>query len=138
MTESRMRIQISQEGAEMAKILIAEDSDTELAFLKEILKETDHELTITRDGLEAEAAAKGSKFDLIILDVIMPGKNGFQVCRTLKKDPEHKDTPVILLTSKSENSDKFWGMKQGADEYITKPYNPVDLLLAIKQHLGAK
>ncbi|WP_026362201.1 response regulator [Geopsychrobacter electrodiphilus] len=121
----------------MGKILIAEDSDTELAFLNEILKETNHELTITRDGLEAEAAAKAGKFDLIILDVIMPGKNGFQVCRTLKKDPAFKDTPIILLTSKSENSDKFWGMKQGAEEYITKPYNPVDLLLAIRQHMGA-
>ena len=120
----------------MARILIAEDSDTELAYLQEVLRETDHELTITRDGLEAEATAKAGNFDLIILDVIMPGKNGFQVCRTLKKDPEHKQTPIILLTSKSENSDKFWGMKQGADEYITKPFNPVDLLLAIRQHLG--
>ncbi len=119
----------------MARILIAEDSDTELAYLQEVLRETDHELTITRDGLEAEATAKAGNFDLIILDVIMPGKNGFQVCRTLKKDPEHKQTPIILLTSKSENSDKFWGMKQGADEYITKPFNPVDLLLAIRQHL---
>lgn len=122
----------------MATILIAEDSDTELAYLQEVLKETSHDLTVTRDGLEAEAAAKTGSFDLIILDVIMPGKNGFQVCRTLKKDPTLKDTPIILLTSKSENSDKFWGMKQGADEYITKPYNPVDLLLAIRQHLGAK
>lgn len=120
----------------MAKILIAEDSDTELAYLKEILRETKHDLSVARDGLEAEAAVKAEKFDLIILDVIMPGKNGFQVCRTLKKDPERKDIPIILLTSKSENSDKFWGMKQGADEYITKPYNPVDLLLAIKQHIG--
>lgn len=120
----------------MAKILIAEDSDTELAFLMEILKETNHEITVTRDGLEAEAAAKTGAFDLVILDVIMPGKNGFQVCRTLKKDPKCT-APIILLTSKSENSDKFWGMKQGADEYITKPYNPVDLLLAIRQHIGA-
>ncbi len=121
----------------MAKILIAEDSDTELAFLMEVLKETSHDLTVTRDGLEAETTAKAGNFDLIILDVIMPGKNGFQICRTLKKDPVYKNTPIILLTSKSENSDKFWGMKQGAEEYITKPYNPVDLLLAIRQHLGA-
>ena len=126
------------EGTRMAKILIAEDSDTELAYLQEILKDTDHELTITRDGLEAETTAKAGHFDMIILDVIMPGKNGFQVCRTLKKDPVHKNTPIILLTSKSENSDKFWGMKKGAEEYITKPYNPMDLLLAIRQHMGAK
>ena len=120
----------------MAKILIAEDSETELAYLQEVLSATRHEISTTRDGLQAEAAARGSKFDLIILDVIMPGKNGFQVCRNLKTDPNYKDIPIILLTSKSEASDKFWGKKQGADAYITKPYDPLDLLPEIRKQLG--
>ena len=120
----------------MARILIAEDSETELAYLQEILSATPHEITTTRDGLAAEAAARGNRFDLIILDVIMPGKNGFQVCRILKTDPGLKTIPVILLTSKSEASDKFWGKKQGADAYITKPYDPMELLLEIKKLLG--
>lgn len=120
----------------MAKILIAEDSETELAFLQEVLSSTTHEIITTRDGLSAEAAAKGGGFDLIILDVIMPGKNGFQVCRTLKSDPNLKSTPIILLTSKSEASDKFWGKKQGANAYLTKPYEPMELLLEIKKQLG--
>jgi len=120
----------------MAKILIAEDSETELAYLQEVLSSTSHEITTTRDGLQAEAAARDGKFDLIILDVIMPGKNGFQVCRALKTDPVLKATPVILLTSKSEASDKFWGKKQGADAYITKPFNPMELLLEISYQLG--
>lgn len=121
----------------MARILIAEDSDTELEYLKLILRETPHELTVTRDGLEAEAAAKAAPYDLIILDVIMPGKNGFQVCRSLKKDDSIKQTPIILLTAKTESSDKFWGLKQGADEYITKPYEPTELLDTISKQLGA-
>ena len=120
----------------MANILIAEDSETELAFLQEIIASTAHQVTITRDGLSAEEAARKGGFDLIILDVIMPGKNGFQVCRGLKKDPLLQSTPIILLTSKSEASDKFWGKKQGADAYITKPYDPMELLLEIKKQLG--
>ena len=83
-----------------------------------------------------EAAAREGSFDLIILDVIMPGKNGFQVCRTLKTDPVLKATPIILLTSKSEARDKFWGKKQGADAYITKPYEPMELLVEITYQLG--
>ena len=120
----------------MAKILIAEDSETELAYLQEVLSSTPHDITTTRDGLQAEAAARSGAYDLIILDVIMPGKNGFQVCRTLKTDPVLKATPIILLTSKSEASDKFWGKKQGADAYITKPFNPMELLLEITCQLG--
>lgn len=120
----------------MAKILVAEDSETELALLQEVLGSTSHDITTTRDGLEAETAARSGGFDLIILDVIMPGKNGFQVCRSLKTDPNLKSTPIILLTSKAEASDKFWGKKQGADAYITKPYQPMELLLEIKKQLG--
>ncbi|MDW7646180.1 MAG: response regulator [Desulfuromonadales bacterium] len=120
----------------MAKILIADDSPTELAFLQETLKGTSHEIIIARDGKEAEEKARTQPVDLIILDVVMPNKNGFQVCRDLKKDPKFSSIPIIITTSKSGDSDKFWGKKQGADEYITKPYEPVDILLAIKKHLG--
>jgi twitching motility two-component system response regulator PilH len=120
----------------MARILIAEDSETERALLQEILSSTPHEITTTCDGLEAEETVRNGNFDLIILDVIMPGKNGFQVCRTLKSDADFKNIPIILLTSKSEASDKFWGKKQGANAYLTKPYEPMELLLEIKKQLG--
>lgn len=120
----------------MARILIAEDSETELEYLRQILGRTPHELTLTRDGLQAEAAARADHYDLIILDVIMPGKNGFQVCRSLKKDDRIKQTPIILLTAKTESSDKFWGLKQGADEYLTKPYEAGNLLATIERQLG--
>lgn len=120
----------------MARILVAEDSETELALLKEVLSSTPHEIITTSDGLAAEAEARKGGFDLIVLDVIMPGKNGFQVCRALKTDPNLKSIPIILLTSKAEASDKFWGKKQGANAYITKPYEPMELLLEIKKQLG--
>ncbi|MDY0189676.1 MAG: response regulator [Desulfuromonas sp.] len=120
----------------MAKILIADDSKTEMAFLLDALKGTGHEIVTAVDGTEAEAKVKSETFDLIILDVVMPNKNGFQVCRSLKRDPAYKNIPIILTTSKSGDSDKFWGKKQGADEYITKPYEPVEILLAVKKYLG--
>jgi twitching motility two-component system response regulator PilH len=72
---------------------------------------------------------------LILLDVILPNKNGFQVCRQLKTTPETKDIRVIIVSSKDQASDKFWGMKQGADDYITKPYNEDDLLAAIQKNI---
>lgn len=120
----------------MAKILVADDSKTELAFLMDILKGTGHEIVSVVDGVQAEEKAKEEHFDLIILDVIMPNKNGFQVCRSLKRNSELKDVPIIITTSKSGESDKFWGKKQGADEYIVKPYEPMDILLAVKKYVG--
>ena len=120
----------------MARILIADDSKTELAFLLDILNGTGHEIISVIDGVQAEEKAKAEHFDLIILDVIMPNKNGFQVCRSLKRDPELKEIPIIITTSKAGESDKFWGKKQGADEYIVKPYEPVDILLAVKKYVG--
>lgn len=120
-----------------ARILIAEDSETDLQFIKSALQGSKHSFLFAKDGEAAEAVARQEKPDLIILDVIMPKKNGFQVCRDLKKDDYFKQIPIILLTSKSQESDKFWGIKQGADEYITKPFEPQTLIAAIKKFLGS-
>jgi len=119
----------------MARILVAEDSVTDLEYVRNALKDTGHEIVTASDGEEAEKKVRSEKFDLIILDVIMPKKNGFQVCRDLKRDAEFKDIPVIMITSKSQESDRFWGMKQGANEYITKPYEPGELLSAVKKYI---
>ncbi len=119
----------------MARILVAEDSVTDLEYVRNTLKDTGHEIVTAADGEEAEKKIRSERFDLIILDVIMPKKNGFQVCRDLKRDAELKDIPVIMITSKSQESDRFWGMKQGANEYITKPYEPDELLSAVKKYI---
>jgi len=120
----------------MSRILIAEDSPTDIQFIKSVLSQTGHELVVAMDGDEAERLAKSEPFDLIILDVVMPKKNGFQVCREIKKDEKLKHIPVIMLTSKDQPSDKLWGTKQGADEYLTKPCEPLDLLLTVKKYIG--
>lgn len=120
----------------MIKILIADDSDTDKRYILDSFKDTGFDLTTASDGEEAEQKAKNGQFDLIILDVIMPKKNGFQVCRALKQDTALKGVPVILLTSKSQESDKFWGQKQGADEYITKPFDQKELMRAVRKYVG--
>ncbi len=119
----------------MAKILIADDSLAELEILRQTLQPTGHTLLTVMDGEAAEAKLKSEKIDLVILDVIMPKKNGFQVCRDIKSDDRLKNIAVIMVTSKDQESDKFWGMKQGADEYLTKPFKPEDLLKAVKKYI---
>jgi twitching motility two-component system response regulator PilH len=87
-----------------------------------------YELTTATDGEEALKKAESEQPDLIILDVIMPKLNGFKVCRQIKSSALLKNTKIILLTSKNQDSDKFWGEKQGADAYMTKPFTGEDLL----------
>jgi twitching motility two-component system response regulator PilH len=87
------------------------------------------------DGEAAEEKLRTEKIDLIVLDVLMPKKNGFQVCRDVKGNAQFKNIPVIMVTSKDQASDKFWGMKQGADEYLTKPFKPEDLVKAVKKYI---
>lgn len=120
----------------MAKILVAEDSPTDIQYVKSVLASTGHNISVAMDGEEAERMIRSEPFDLIILDVVMPKKNGFQICRDIKKDEKLKKIPVVMLTSKNQASDKLWGQKQGADDYLTKPCDPKDLLLAVKKFLG--
>jgi len=119
----------------MAKILVADDSLAELQLIQAALQPTGHSTVTVMDGEAAESKLKVEKFDLIILDVIMPKKNGFQVCRDIKTNDQLKNIPVIIITSKDQESDKFWGMKQGADEYLTKPFKAEDLVKAVKKYI---
>lgn len=119
----------------MAKILVADDSLAELQLIQAALQPLGHSITTVMDGEAAESKLKVEKVDLIILDVIMPKKNGFQVCRDIKTNDQLKNIPVIIITSKDQESDKFWGMKQGADEYLTKPFKAEDLVKAVKKYI---
>ena len=83
------------------------------------------------NGVEAMDIVLNQHPDLILLDVVMPDKDGFGVCRDIKKNPTTKDVKVVMVTSKNQETDKFWGMKQGADEFITKPYEPQQILDAV-------
>jgi len=125
----------TQREMSMAKILIADDSIAELQIFQQALQPLGHTIITVMDGEAAEAKMKSEKIDLIILDVIMPKKNGFQVCRDIKSNDQFKNIPVIMETSKDQESDKFWGMKQGADEYLIKPFKAENLLEAVKKYL---
>jgi len=117
----------------MYKILVVDDSITEREMMKKSLEEEGYSVTGAKDGEEALEILKKEKFDCILLDVIMPKKNGFQVCREIKKDEFTKDIPVILVTSKGQESDMFWGKKQGADDYIVKPFKMEELISVVKR-----
>jgi len=113
---------------EKEKIMVVDDSPTELKIMTEPFIPKGYNVITAMDGEEAIKMAEAEKPKLIVLDVIMPKMNGFQVCRKIKTTPELKDIKIILLTSKNQESDEFWGMKQGADAYMTKPFNGSELL----------
>ncbi len=120
----------------MASILIADDSATDIRFIESVLAVTGHSLTTAGDGEEAERLIRSNSYDLVILDVVMPKKNGFQLCRDLKRDEKFRNIPVVILSSKDQESDKLWGQKQGADEYLTKPPEPMELFRVVKKYLS--
>ncbi len=110
-------------------ILLVEDSPTEMKLMQQALEGKGYNLIAASDGEEALKKAVQFKPDLILLDIVLPKKNGFQVCRTIKTSPDTQNTKVILISSTTQDTDRFWGLKQGADEYLTKPV-PVEALLA--------
>lgn len=120
----------------MAHILIVDDSPTEIHVLTTMLKKQGHMVSTATSGEEGVAAAKELKPDLVLMDVVMPGMNGFQATRQLSKDPETAAIPVIIVTTKDQETDRVWGLRQGAKEYVTKPVAETDLLGKIGTILG--
>jgi len=117
------------------KILIVEDSPTSMLQITTILQKRGYDLMCAVDGEEALQKAVVYVPNLIVLDVILPKKNGFQVCRQLKNTPGMQDIKILMLTSKTQQSDRFWGLKQGADDYMTKPFEANDLLMKVNELL---
>jgi twitching motility two-component system response regulator PilH len=105
----------------MASIMVVDDSKTDRLACIEELSGDGYQFFEADSGEKCLMEVKGVKPDLIILDVIMQKKNGFQVCRALKKDPETQGIPIVILTSKKEDLDRMWGLQQGADAYLVKP-----------------
>lgn len=116
-------------------ILIVEDSPTDRKIAEAVCLEQGYRSIVVTEGDKVLATAIEQKPDLILLDVILPNKNGFQVCRQLKNDDATKDVNVVIVSSKDQASDKFWGLKQGADDYLTKPYKEEDLIAIIKKNI---
>jgi twitching motility two-component system response regulator PilH len=105
----------------MALILIVDDSPTEVHVIRTALEKHGYRTAAAGDGAEGIRLAKQMKPDLIFMDIVMPGVNGFQATRTLAQDPETKRIPIIMVTSKSQPTDRVWGMRQGAVDYLVKP-----------------
>ncbi len=122
-------------GGNMTKILVVDDSPIELQLVTRILTDRGYQVVTASDGDEVLPKAMQEKPRLIILDVVMPRQTGYEACRTLKENAATRDIKVIMLTSKSQRSDRFWGVSQGADDYLTKPFEEKDLLDAIARQL---
>lgn len=113
------------------KILIVDDSPTERYYLTDILVKNGFSVTTADNGEDALAKIRSEKPELILMDVVMPGANGFQVTRSISRDPELSQVPVIICSSKNQETDRIWGMRQGAKDYLVKPVDPAQLLACI-------
>jgi twitching motility two-component system response regulator PilH len=120
----------------MARVLIVDDSPSQLLGLQRVVEKLGHKVITAEDGAAGVEAARRELPDLILMDVVMPNLNGFQATRQISKDPATTHIPVILVTTKDQETDKVWGMRQGAKAYVTKPINETQLMAAIKELLG--
>lgn len=114
------------------KVLIVDDSKTELMFMTDLLQKNGMSVRTAEGADEAFRRLSEEKPDLILMDVVMPGQNGFQLTRAINRTPEYADIPIIMCTSKSLETDRVWGMRQGARDYITKPVDAAELFVKIK------
>ena len=115
------------------KILVVDDSKTELHHLSDVLGKRGYSVRTAENGEEALRRLAEEKPDLILMDVVMPGQNGFQLTRSITRDPRFAGVPVIMCTSKSQETDKVWGMRQGARDYIVKPVQADELIAKIRK-----
>lgn len=116
----------------LSTILIVEDSPSELELMSHYLKESGYQVIKATGAKEALEKAASEKLDIIVTDVVMPGMSGFELCRALKRNSNTQKVPIVVCSSKNQEIDRLWAMRQGADAYITKPYTREELLVAIK------
>ena len=113
------------------KILVVEDSPTERHVLVDLLTRNGYQVLTAESGEEGIEKARSEQPDLVLMDVVMPGLNGYQATRTLTRDDATKHIPIIVCTSKGQETDKIWGLRQGAQDYMVKPINHEELLAKI-------
>ena len=121
----------------MARVLIVDDSPSQLLGLQRIVEKLGHQVITAEDGAAGVETAKREIPDLILMDVVMPNLNGYQATRQISKEPSTSHIPVILVTTKDQETDRVWGMRQGAKAYVTKPINEAELTETINSILGA-
>jgi twitching motility two-component system response regulator PilH len=116
----------------LGTILIVEDSPSELELMSHYLHESGYNVIKASDGKEALMKAEQQKLDAVVTDVVMPGMSGFELCRALKRNPQTQKVPIVVCSSKNQEIDRLWAIRQGADAYVTKPYTRDQLLGVIK------
>jgi twitching motility two-component system response regulator PilH len=122
----------------MPKVFIVDDAPADLAFARGILADAKYEVVTCDKAAEAEDRIAEAQPDVILLDIVMPERSGYDILRKLRKNPETRAIPVALVSSKTEPSDVLWGKTQGADDYLLKPYQPSDLVATVEHLLGRK
>ena len=120
----------------MTKILVVEDETSIRELIGTYLQDDGYEVIEANNGEDAKEKVHKDKPDVVVTDVVMEGKSGFELCRSLKKDPATQNIPVIVCSSKNQDLDILWGKKQGADVYVTKPFTKDDILKAVKSVAG--
>ena len=120
----------------MSTVLIVDDSPTEIHVLKTMLEKNGYTVISANSGEQGIAVAKERKPDVVLMDIVMPGLNGFQATRQLTTNPETAHIPVIIVTTKNQETDRVWGMRQGAKDYVTKPAKEDELLAKLKSVMG--
>jgi len=113
-------------------VLVVDDSKTELMVLSDLLGKNGYNVRTAENAEEAFRRLAEQKPDLILMDVVMPGQNGFQLTRAITRDPQYSDIPIVICTSKNQETDRVWGMRQGARDYVTKPVNAEELISKIR------
>ncbi len=122
----------------MSTVLVVDDSPTLREMIASLLNKTGLTISVAQDGQEAKAIIAANPPDLVVLDVVMPNMNGYELCRWVKSNAETRDVLVVLCSSKGEEFDRYWGIKQGADAYVIKPFRPGELLGTVKALLASK
>jgi twitching motility two-component system response regulator PilH len=120
---------------EMSTVLVVDDSQAVRQLLSELLQKAGLTVVEAINGIEAKAKIEAQTPDLVITDLIMPEMNGYELCRWIKNDPAAQTVPVLICSTKDQEFDRYWGMKQGADAYITKPFQAGEMLKTVKQLL---
>jgi twitching motility two-component system response regulator PilH len=119
----------------MARILIVDDSPSQLMNIRRIVEKLGHEAITAEDGATGVEVAKRELPDLILMDVVMPNLNGFQATRSIAREPSTQHIPIILVSTKDQETDRVWGLRQGAKAYLTKPFKEAELSAIITKYV---
>src|SRR5439155_13993727 len=137
-TRWRQKGPVSRAGGDclsMSKVMVVDDAYSELQVMETILRSAGHDVVTYLDGDQLEEKIVKERPDVVLLDIVMPRRNGYEVLRSLRKDARTRETRVVVVSSKNQQSDRVWGMRQGADEYLPKPFTPEQLVTIIGRFL---